>query len=144
MRRRPWSSLLAVALSAAAGSAPWQAQAQTLTGATPQTIAPSAAACRPDPLGGRALYLRGGFNNWSAADAQRFTWACNRHELVARIEGEHRFKLGDEAWSADADFGSAASAASASAERPWSGRGSALASMAATMGAANEVPRTCR
>ena len=108
MRRRPWSSLLAVALSAAAGSAPWQAQAQTLTGAAPQTIAPSAAACRPDPLGGRALYLRGGFNNWSAADAQRFTWACNRHELVTRIEGEHRFKLGDEAWSADADFGAAA------------------------------------
>jgi cyclomaltodextrinase len=63
-------------------------------------------ACQPDPLGGRSLYLRGSFNGWSAADAQRFTWACDRFELVTRIAaGEHQFKLGDEAWSADADFG---------------------------------------
>jgi cyclomaltodextrinase / maltogenic alpha-amylase / neopullulanase len=61
--------------------------------------------CTPDPLGGRALYLRGTFNNWQAADAQRFTWACNRYELVTRISGEHQWKLGDEGWSADADFG---------------------------------------
>jgi cyclomaltodextrinase / maltogenic alpha-amylase / neopullulanase len=65
-------------------------------------------ACTPDPLAGRALYLRGTFNGWAAADAQRFTWACNRYELVTRIAaGEHKFKLGDEAWSADADFGAA-------------------------------------
>jgi cyclomaltodextrinase / maltogenic alpha-amylase / neopullulanase len=62
-------------------------------------------ACTPDPLGGRALYLRGTFNSWNAADAQRFTWACNRYELVTRLNGEHQFKLGDEGWSADADFG---------------------------------------
>jgi cyclomaltodextrinase / maltogenic alpha-amylase / neopullulanase len=62
-------------------------------------------ACTTDPLGGRALYLRGTFNNWQAADAQRFTWACNRYELVTRISGEHQYKLGDEGWSADADFG---------------------------------------
>jgi cyclomaltodextrinase / maltogenic alpha-amylase / neopullulanase len=61
--------------------------------------------CTADPLGGRALYLRGTFNNWQAADAQRFTWACNRYELVTRISGEHQWKLGDEGWSADADFG---------------------------------------
>jgi cyclomaltodextrinase / maltogenic alpha-amylase / neopullulanase len=66
---------------------------------------PAQPACTPDPLGGRALYLRGTFNNWQAADAQRFTWACNRYELVTRLSGEHRFKLGDEGWSADADFG---------------------------------------
>ena len=69
--------------------------------------AQAAAACRPDPLNGRALYLRGGFNAWAAPEAQRFTWLCNRWELVARLSGEHRFKLGDEGWSADADFGSA-------------------------------------
>ena len=63
--------------------------------------------CKPDPLGGRSLYLRGSFNSWNAVQSQRFTWACTRWQLVTRIEGEHRFKLGDEAWSADADWGSA-------------------------------------
>jgi cyclomaltodextrinase len=63
--------------------------------------------CQPDPLGGRALYLRGSFNGWAAADAQRFTWACNRWQLVTALKGEHRFKLGDEGWSADADWGAA-------------------------------------
>jgi cyclomaltodextrinase / maltogenic alpha-amylase / neopullulanase len=67
------------------------------------------ATCRPDPLGGRTLYLRGSFNSWNAVDAQRFTWACNRYELVTRLSGEHQFKLGDEGWSADADFGASAS-----------------------------------
>lgn len=64
-------------------------------------------ACTPDPLGGRALYLRGSFNEWIATDAQRFAWICNRWELVTALKGEHRFKLGDEAWSADADWGAA-------------------------------------
>jgi cyclomaltodextrinase / maltogenic alpha-amylase / neopullulanase len=63
------------------------------------------ATCQPDPLGGRALYLRGTFNSWNAVDTQRFTWACNRYELVTRLVGEHQFKLGDEGWSTDADFG---------------------------------------
>ncbi len=61
--------------------------------------------CRPDPLNGRSLYLRGSFNSWGAQAAQRFVWACNRWQLVARLEGEHDFKLADEGWSADADFG---------------------------------------
>ena len=64
-------------------------------------------ACQPDPLQGRGLYLRGTFNSWNAAETQRFTWACNRWELVARLNGEHNFKLADESWSADADFGQA-------------------------------------
>lgn len=63
------------------------------------------ASCAPHPLGGRDLYLRGSFNSWNAADAQRFVWACDRFELVTRLQGEHRFKLGDEGWSADADLG---------------------------------------
>jgi glycosidase len=67
--------------------------------------------CSKDPLGGRSLYLRGTFNSWNAVDRQRFTWACNRYELVTSLQGEHRFKLGDEGWSADADFGAPAGAA---------------------------------
>ena len=64
-----------------------------------------AAACAPHPLAGRDLYLRGSFNSWNAVETQRFIWACDRFELVTRVEGEHRFKIGDEAWSADADLG---------------------------------------
>ncbi len=63
--------------------------------------------CRADPLGGRALYLRGSFNSWNASDSQKFNWICNRYELVTRIMGQHSFKLADEGWSADADFGRA-------------------------------------
>ncbi len=63
------------------------------------------ASCQTPPLGGRTLYLRGTFNSWNAADSQKFTWACNRYELVAQVSGLHRFKIADEAWSPDADFG---------------------------------------
>jgi glycosidase len=92
-------------LRAAAALGLLLAAAPALAQAAP--TAPAATACRPDPLDGRALYLRGSFNAWAAPEAQRFTWACNRWELVTRLQGEHRFKLGDEGWSADADFGSA-------------------------------------
>jgi cyclomaltodextrinase / maltogenic alpha-amylase / neopullulanase len=62
-------------------------------------------ACAPSPLGKRELFLRGSFNTWNAKDAQRFSYACNRYELISTIKGEHTFKVGDENWSADADFG---------------------------------------
>ena len=68
-------------------------------------LAQAAPRCQPAPLEGRPLYLRGSFNGWTADEAQRFSWACNRYQLVTRLQGEHRFKVGDEAWSADADFG---------------------------------------
>ncbi len=64
--------------------------------------------CRPNPFGKRALYLRGSFNSWNAVDAQRFIYACNRFELVTTLTGEHKFKVGDDDWSVDADFGMAA------------------------------------
>jgi cyclomaltodextrinase / maltogenic alpha-amylase / neopullulanase len=78
---------------------PALAAAQGVTPAAPAPV------CKTDPLAGRTLYLRGTFNSWNASEAQKFTWACNRWELVTPIEGEHAFKLGDEGWSADADFG---------------------------------------
>ncbi|MEO8103220.1 MAG: glycoside hydrolase family 13 protein, partial [Betaproteobacteria bacterium] len=74
-----------------------------------------APACRPDPLGGRALYLRGTFNGWSADDAQRFGYFCNRHELVTRLSGAQTFKVADDEWSGDADFGAEA----ARPGQPW-------------------------
>ncbi len=93
-------AFIAAAVLAATGGT----QAQVL-----QTL--PAATCHPDPLANRALYLRGTFNNWNATDAQRLLWACNRYQLVTQLTGEHRFKIGDEGWSADADFGSDPAAA---------------------------------
>ena len=61
--------------------------------------------CQPDPVAGRALYLRGSFNGWTANDTQKFSYHCNRYELVTVISGPHNFKIGDEEWSQDADFG---------------------------------------
>lgn len=71
------------------------------------TAAPTrvAAACRPNPLGTRLLYLRGDFNQWAASDATVLRWACDHFEGVVAISGATRFKFGDEGWSADADFG---------------------------------------
>jgi len=63
--------------------------------------------CKPSPLGKRELFLRGTFNNWSATDESRFVYICNRYELYLRLTGEQSFKVADEDWSADADFGGA-------------------------------------
>ncbi|MFH7044420.1 alpha-amylase family glycosyl hydrolase [Paucibacter sp. JuS9] len=71
----------------------------------PVRPAMAAAKCQASPLGQRELFLRGSFNGWSAEDAQRFSYVCDRYELHVRVEGEHQFKVGDEDWSADADFG---------------------------------------
>ncbi len=63
------------------------------------------ASCRKDPFDRRTLYLRGTFNSWNAVESQKFIWACSQYQLVTVLEGDHRFKVGDESWSADADFG---------------------------------------
>lgn len=91
--RRCRNAACVMALALAAGFAPAQPQA---SGAT---------TCTADPLGGRALYLRGSFNSWSVDESQRFTWACDHFQLVLDLQGEHSFKVGDADWSADGDFG---------------------------------------
>jgi cyclomaltodextrinase / maltogenic alpha-amylase / neopullulanase len=70
-------------------------------------LAKSETSCVPSPFGKRPLFLRGAFNNWNALESYRFTYRCNTFELVATISGEHAFKVGDEQWSTDADFGGA-------------------------------------
>ena len=66
----------------------------------------AAADCKPSPLGKRDLYLRGSFNSWAAQDDAHFAHTCNgRYELVTPLTGEAEFKIADEDWSADADFG---------------------------------------
>ncbi len=72
---------------------------------------PAAAAdapCIDNPFGNRPLYLKGGFNGWSASPDYKFAYNCNRFELTANISGSSDFKVADANWSADADFGGGA------------------------------------
>lgn len=61
--------------------------------------------CMPAPLKGRELFLRGTMNNWAALDEHQFRYSCDRYELVAKLDGEHSYKVADEDWSPDADWG---------------------------------------
>jgi cyclomaltodextrinase / maltogenic alpha-amylase / neopullulanase len=91
--------------------------------------APAFAGCGPDPLAGRTLYLRGSFNDWRADDDTALRWSCDHWELVARLPGTQQFKIGDEDWSPDADFGAAAAADAAlqpGAPQPLAPKGGAL------------------
>ena len=72
------------------------------------TVTPPTEACRPNPFGKRDIYLRGSFNTWNAVDSQRFAYVCNRFELVTPLSGAHTFKVADDDWSNDADFGAEA------------------------------------
>lgn len=67
-----------------------------------------AADCRPDPLDGRPLFLRGTHNDWRAEDDTSLPWRCDHWEYAGRLAGDVTLKIGDEDWSADADFGAAA------------------------------------
>jgi cyclomaltodextrinase / maltogenic alpha-amylase / neopullulanase len=102
----PRKFLVAATLAATLGGCASNAAVAPKTIPTP-TLAATAShqSCQPNPYGKRSIYLRGSFNTWGAEDAQRFTYLCNRFELVSNIKGEHTFKLGDEEWSKDADFG---------------------------------------
>ncbi len=92
--RLPRATLLAVALAGAATQA-------------------RAADCRPNPAPGHVLYVRGSFNDWRADDDAALQWQCDHWEIVGPLDGEHNFKLGDEDWTADGDFGLAGDAKTA-------------------------------
>jgi glycosidase len=72
------------------------------------TLAAQAVAsdCRPDPLAGHVVYLRGTFNDWRADDEMALTYVCDHYELVARLGGAQSFKFGDDDWTID--FGASA------------------------------------
>ena len=68
-------------------------------------LAASPGQCFANPLGTRALYVRGDFNSWAALDEAALRWNCDHFEGVVTIPGRARFKIGDEGWSKDADLG---------------------------------------
>jgi glycosidase len=65
------------------------------------------AGCSAPPLGDTTLYLRGSMNQWQPDEATEFAWRCNAYLLHTSLDGEHRFKIADEGWSAAAIFGNA-------------------------------------
>jgi len=97
------TALCWLGVAAAAPQAPASAASAVPTASAAPAVTP--AVCRQPPLAGRDLYIRGTLNNWAAPDAQRLYWACDHHELITDLKGELSFKIGDEDWSPDADFG---------------------------------------
>ena len=75
--------------------------------ATPPAAA-AEAPCVDNPFGNRPLYLKGGFNGWSASADYQFAYNCNRFELTVNLSGSSDFKVADAGWSTDADFGGGA------------------------------------
>ncbi|MEU4218055.1 glycoside hydrolase family 13 protein [Actinoplanes sp. NPDC026623] len=76
--------------------------------AASQSAAAADAPCVANPFGSRPLYLKGGFNGWSADPGFQFVYNCNRFELLVDVSGTSDFKIADASWSADADFGGGA------------------------------------
>jgi glycosidase len=64
-----------------------------------------AADCKPAPLGDATLYLRGGVNNWAAADEYAFEYRCDAYFLNLKASGVQEFKLADEDWTGRLTFG---------------------------------------
>jgi len=82
--------------------------------------------CRPDPLPGRVIYLRGTFNDWRADDESAFSYVCDHYELVTRLGGEQSFKVGDEEWGFDFGAAAADAAPKPGAAVPLAVKGAAL------------------
>jgi glycosidase len=111
MHRHPTldvGALLAAAITLAGCAQPGPAQPSAATAPALAATAPSAPSCRPAPFGTRDLYARGDFNSWGVDDGARFVYACDHYELFGGFGGTHAFKIADESWSADANFGVAA------------------------------------
>lgn len=65
--------------------------------------------CRPEPLEGQALYLRGTLNHWVADEDYRFLYRCDAYYLNVTASGRHEFKVADAAWKTATTFGNAGS-----------------------------------
>ncbi|MFT6984453.1 MAG: cyclomaltodextrinase [Psychromonas sp.] len=74
----------------------------------PVVTVPVEKTCIDNPLGDTDLYLRGGFNGWTAPSEYMLNYVCNRFELVTELTGTNTFKVADSSWSETANFGSGA------------------------------------
>jgi cyclomaltodextrinase / maltogenic alpha-amylase / neopullulanase len=78
---------------------PASAAALTLAVMLAAPLASAADDCRPDPLNGEPLFLRGTMNNWAAQDDWAFQYRCNAWLLNVKLQGRHDFKIADESWT---------------------------------------------
>ena len=78
-----------------------------LAGLLLPVLAGAQTTCRPDPLEGQELYLRGTLNNWVADEDYRFLYRCDAHYLNVSASGRHEFKIADAAWKDATTFGNA-------------------------------------
>jgi glycosidase len=98
----PWRRLL----TALAALAPVLAVlAATALGAAGPARAQDSTDCKPEPLPGVTLYLRGGMNSWSPADEYAFRWLCDAYYLNVELKGRQEFKVADADWSPATNFG---------------------------------------
>lgn len=75
------------------------------TPAEPEDPDTGTSSCVDNPMGETALYVRGGMNSWNANDDYKFSYVCDHFELVTELDGTQTFKIADDAWSSNADFG---------------------------------------
>lgn len=61
--------------------------------------------CKPDPLGGRSLYMRGTMNNWTAQEDDAFIYRCDAWYLNVRLSSRQEFKIADAAWTNATTYG---------------------------------------
>lgn len=66
--------------------------------------------CKPDPLKGEQLYLRGGMNGWGVLPEYAFRYSCHAWYLNVDLTGRAEFKISDAAWRSSSTFGSPANA----------------------------------
>jgi len=64
--------------------------------------------CKPDPLPGTTLYLRGSMNGWAPVDEYAFQYRCDAHVLNVDLKGRQEFKVADADWTAATSFGAGA------------------------------------
>lgn len=81
-----------------------------LASSSPATAADQG--CKPDPLDGERLYLRGGMSGWGAVPDYAFTYSCNAWYLNVDLTGRGEFKISDANWRSSNTFGSPATARS--------------------------------
>ncbi len=113
-RPTPWAPRAAARLRALAAigvvllAGAWVG-ARAQSAAAPAASAPSGAAtaCRPEPLPGITLYLRGGMNSWAPVEEYAFTYRCDAYYLNVDLRGRQEFKLADADWTPASNFGEA-------------------------------------
>lgn len=88
----------------------------------PPAVEKTTSQCVANPIGNRSLFARGTFNNWAANDAHQFRYVCNQFSLVTKLSGSHAFKIADDDWSKDADFGGTSFALNTELELKPTGR----------------------